>query len=140
MLHSFLTALATVRAAAAAQRVASSAIYTAIVGIAFLVALIFAALAAFFALAPSYGYALAAAIVAAAVGVIAVIILLWASSRMRTVKPTSLTEDLGLPAFSGDTGKQVQAVVERAREEARRIGPVKLAISAFAIGMLMGRR
>ncbi len=139
MLRMLLTAIVKGRVTATVQSITMGAVFIAVGGATVIIALVFGALAVYFVLIPPLGAAVSAAIVCGGLAVIAIIILLWARSQIQSTQPKSLREDFGLPS-TGEVGHQMQLAVETAREQARRIGPVKIALLAFGIGMLMGRR
>ena len=137
MLRSLMTAIATAGAASKVRGLARQAAYGAVAVFALLVALVFMALAAFYALSPSQGPAVASAIVAAGLAVVAGLVFLWSAYSRRESEQEGFMSQLGLPALGISNQKDIDAVVHRARVEMRKVGPVKISLAALAVGFLL---
>ncbi len=139
MLRSILVAMATAATVSRARGVARQTAYGAIATFALMVALVFLAIAVFYFLLQSFDPAIAAAIVAGGFALFAFIIFLWAWARQKHPADDDWMEQLGLPAVTGVDSKDVHAIVDRAKVELRKAGPVKISLVALAVGFLIAR-
>ncbi len=140
MLRSLLAAVAAGQAAAKAKQLARQTAYGTIAIVALIIALVFGSLSIYFALTPTLGPSLAAASVTGGFVLFAVIILLWAMRKRKEPVSHNMLADLGLPASVANLNSQdLEAVVDQARLQVRKIGPVKLSLAAFGAGLLLAQ-
>jgi hypothetical protein len=137
MLRSLMAAIATAGAASKVRGLARQAAYGTVAVFALLVALVFMALAAFYALSVSQGPAVAAAIVAAGLAALAGLVFLWSAYGHQESEQEGFMSQLGLPALGISNQKDIEAVLHRARVEMRKVGPVKISLGALAVGFLL---
>jgi hypothetical protein len=135
-----MAAIATAGAASKVRGLARQAAYGTVAVFALLVALVFMALAAFYALSASQGPAVAAAIVAAGLAALAGLVFLWSAYGHRESEQEGFMSQLGLPALGISSQKDIDAVVHRARVEMRKVGPVKISLIALAVGFFLALR
>jgi len=140
MLRSILAAMATASAASRVRGVARDTAYGTVAIFALLVALVFLSLAVFYWLSATLGPAAGAAIVAGGLALLAGAIGLWAYLRRRNAGEENWMEQLGLPSVPGLTNPEdIDAIVDEARMQVKRIGPLKLTAAAFAAGFILSR-
>lgn len=140
MLRSLLGAFATAQAASRVRRYAQQTTYGALAALTLLIAFVFAALAAFFALSGPLGSAGAAAVVAGGLAVIAGLVALWASMSSKKAKSSNLLETFDLQALGIDNKEDVEAVLKSAQKELRKVNPVTLSVVALVAGFVIARR
>ncbi len=118
---------------------ARKAVYGIIGFLVLVIALVFAALAAFFALEDPLGPAGSAGAVAGGLVVLTLLALLivWPRGRPRQA---GLADQLGLSALGISDKKDIEALIGEARKAIREVGPVEVVVAAFVAGFFLGRR
>jgi hypothetical protein len=139
MLRSLFTAIAARQAAFRARQMARKAVYGLIGFFALVIALVFAALAAFFALEDPLGSAGSAGAVAGGLVVLTLLglLIVWPRGRPRQA---GLADQLGLSALGISDKKDIEALIGEARKAIREVGPVEIVVAAFVAGFFLGRR
>jgi hypothetical protein len=140
MLRSILTTAATAAAASRVKTMAKQTAYGAVALGAFMLAIVFTALAIFFWLSEAYGPAPAAAGVAAILAVLTACMLAWIKIRQNAERNENLADRLGLPGMLGmkDT-EQIEKFVEQGVARLRHVDPVKLTVGTLVVGFLISR-
>jgi len=140
MLRSLLGAFATAQAASKVRRYAKQTTFGALAALTLLVAFVFAALAAFFALSGPLGSAGAAAVVAGGLAIVAALVALWSSTSSKKAESSDLLGTFDLQALGIKNKDDVEAVVKGAQKELRKVNPVTLGVVALVAGFVIARR